>query len=53
MLANTVMFECSFQMNRSEIKDYLKDIYNLDAQQINIEVCSYDIDFDPSWALAF
>jgi hypothetical protein len=35
---NTVMFECSFQMNKTEIKDYLKDIYNLDTLQINTEV---------------
>lgn len=38
MPANTVMFECSFQMNRSEIKDYLKDIYNLETVQVNTEV---------------
>ncbi|XP_063690558.1 large ribosomal subunit protein uL23m-like [Bolinopsis microptera] len=35
---NTVMFECSFQMNKTEIKDYLKDIYNLETQQVNTEV---------------
>ncbi|KAL5248456.1 hypothetical protein ACHWQZ_G017594 [Mnemiopsis leidyi] len=35
---NTVMFECSFQMNKSEIRDYLKDIYSLESLQINTEI---------------
>ena len=39
MPENTVMFECSFQMSRTEIRDYLKDLYNLESVQINTEVC--------------
>ena len=38
MPENTVMFECSFQMSRTEIRDYLKELYSLESLQINTEV---------------
>lgn len=33
--SNVVQFECSFQMNKIEIKDYLTTIYNVAPTKVN------------------
>lgn len=38
MTKNLVMFECSFQMNRTEISEYLKSIYNVETLSVHTEV---------------
>ena len=53
MPENTVMFECSFQMSRTEIRDYLKELYSLESLQINTEVCYLTADSTENLVLTF